>query len=109
MIIDSFAAQKFEVRDFKYFTFHLRIQIGIESGTPMVQLVIFHRTEFRYYFGTTIIIGNLMFFFKFTFPPQFKMTREFFFFKKDFIFSKKIIVQRKEKKFSLLSYVFFSS
>jgi hypothetical protein len=34
MIIDSFAAQKFEVRDFKYFTFHLRIQIGIESGTP---------------------------------------------------------------------------
>jgi hypothetical protein len=25
------------------------------------------------------------------------MTREFFFFKKDFIFSKKIIVQRKEK------------
>ena len=63
LIIDSFAALKIEARDFKYFIVHLQIHIGIDHGTPMVQLVLFQRTKWRYYFGTTIIIGNLMFVF----------------------------------------------
>ncbi len=45
LIIDSFAALKIEARDFKYFIVHLQIHIGIDHGTPMVQLVLFQRTK----------------------------------------------------------------
>lgn len=105
-----------EAWDLKYLIVHLQIQIGVEPRTPMVQLVLFHRTKCRYYFGTTIMIGNLMFVFLNLFFLSIPKTLENFSFvafhnppsKKKLPFWEKK-TNSNVYKFSLLSYVFFSS